>query len=329
MKNISGLILRGPGKLEFSKNLEELFKFTPEKGQLLVQVKYAPMNPSDFFFTKNYYYDKKPFPCIPGFEGLGVVADAGDDDLKHLVGKPCAFLAFGQGAGSYASHTLTSVKHTVILDSMPNPDTFEFLVNPITALGLLEEAHKIKAKSFIQTGASTSVGKLVLYFNSKLNKLDSINIVRDIKHRQELQALGGSVVLDSNDKDFDAMLDKTISGHQPTAVFDCVAGKFGGQLFNKLPHHSIQWVYGALDRKPLEAIDPSQLIFTSKELRGFHLVHNFLKFKELALFHRELNDVVREFKQAPGTKVFDLDHFEEAVKYFPNKKEKLLFRCSP
>lgn len=328
MKNVSGLILRGPGKLEFSKNLEELFKFVPEKGQLLVQVKYAPMNPSDFYFTKNFYYDKKPFPCIPGFEGFGVVADAGDEDKKHLIGKPCAFLAFGQGSGAYASHTLTALKHTIILDALPNPESFEFVVNPITAIGLLEEAHKINAKAFVQNGASTSVGKLILYFNAKQRKMDSINIVRDIKHRQELQALGGGVVLSSSDSDYEAMLDKAISGHQPTAFFDCVAGKAGGLLFNKLPHHSIQWVYGALDRKPVESIDPSQLIFTSKEIRGFHLAHNFLKFKDLAQFHQQINDVARDFKQTPGMKTFDLEHFEEAVNYFPNKKEKLLFRCS-
>jgi NADPH:quinone reductase-like Zn-dependent oxidoreductase len=328
MKNIYGLILRGPGKMEFSKNLEELFNFTPEKGQLLVQVKFAPMNPSDFYFYKNVYYDKKPFPCIPGFEGFGIVADVGDDNQKHLIGKPCVFLAFGPGSGAYASHTLTALRNTVILDTLPNPDHFEFLVNPVTAIGLLEEAQKINAKSFIQTGASTSVGKLILYFNSKGSKMDSINIVRDIKHRQELLALGASAVLDSSDKEFNPVLEKLISGHQPTAVFDAVAGKFGASLFNKLPRNAIQWVYGALELRTMDGIDPAEFIFTGKQMRGFHIIHNFLRYKDLGQFHKEINDVANNFKQAPGTKVFDIEHFEEALKYFPHKKEKLLFRCS-
>lgn len=328
MKGIQGLVQRGPGKVEFVKNLEELFNFKPEKGQLLVNVRYAPMNPSDFYFFKNVYYDKKPFPCIPGFEGVGVVADAGDDAHKHLVGKPCVFITLSPDFGSYATHTITSVKNTVILDVLPNQEHFEFLINPITALGLLEEAQKHGAKAFVQNGASTSVGKLVLFFNQRRYKLDSVNIVRNMKHREELMKLGAGVVLDSSSSDFWPQIEKVIQSYQTTAAFDCQCGKSGGQLFNLLPHHSIQWVYGILDLKPMEGIDGSQLIFTSKQIRGFHLVHNFLKFKDLGLFHQEINDVAKHFQQAPGVKVFDVEHFQDAFKYFPSKKEKLLFRLS-
>ena len=189
MKNISGLILTGPKKIEFKESLECLFQLTLSPGQVLVQLKYAPINPSDFLFFIGVYTDKKPFPCVPGFEGFGVVLEVCCPENKNLIGQPCAVLALESSTGTYASQIVCNLNQTVILDAMPDPAHFEFLINPVTAIGLLQKTTEAKTDAFIQNGGSTSVAKLIDFFNKK-TKLPNISIVRNDKHKEELASLG-------------------------------------------------------------------------------------------------------------------------------------------
>ena len=204
---------------------------------------------------------------------------------------------------------------------------FEFLINPITAIGLLEEAKKNQSNTFIQNGASSSVGKLVLYYNKKY-KLNSINIIRTEKHRPTLMDLGATVVLNQSDPSYPSELKQNIKQYKPTSAFDCLAGDATSDLFNLLPHYSKQYVYGSLELKGISKINPTELIFTNKELKGFHLVHSFLKGSDLRKYSQEINEVSKEFKQGIGIKVFDLENFKEALEYYPSRHEKVLFKCS-
>lgn len=328
IKNIRGLVFHGKGKIEFSKNIEDIVKFTVNPDQLLIQVKYAPMNPSDYLFYLDLYADKKPLPAIPGFEGYGIVTQAGKPENEHFIGKFVSFLAFDKSVGSYCSHVACSTKSVVVLEKEPNPQTFEFLVNPLTAIGLLDKAKQHGSHAIVQNGASSSMGKLILFFNSKINQ-PSINIVRNAKHFDELKSLGATEVLDSTDPHFNQNLIEVIKKYTPTSAFDCVGGKMTGQLLKALPHASIQHVYGALEMKPCEGITPLDLIFTKKELKGFHLMKNFMnEDTQLSTYEKEINQLTNEFKQLQGVKIFELEQFEEALKYYPTKNEKILFKCS-
>jgi len=45
----------------------------PGPGQVLVQMRAAPINPSDMMFVQGLYGFTKPAPVVAGFEGAGVV----------------------------------------------------------------------------------------------------------------------------------------------------------------------------------------------------------------------------------------------------------------
>jgi len=49
--------------------IEQLSMPTPGKDEVLLKMLYSPINPSDMYFVKGIYGDKKPLPIIPGFEG--------------------------------------------------------------------------------------------------------------------------------------------------------------------------------------------------------------------------------------------------------------------
>jgi len=45
----------------------------PSEGQVQIKMEAAPCNPSDIAFLRGGYNVVKPLPCIPGFEGCGII----------------------------------------------------------------------------------------------------------------------------------------------------------------------------------------------------------------------------------------------------------------
>lgn len=97
---MKALVLHGPNDLRF----EELPK--PEnlqKGQVLVKMAYAPINPSDLAFLTGNYGIKKEYPVVPGLEGSGtVVSSGGGLYANYLKGKNVACVA-GNQHGTWAN----------------------------------------------------------------------------------------------------------------------------------------------------------------------------------------------------------------------------------
>ena len=54
---------------------------TPGKGEVLIKVEAAPLNPSDLYCMKGFYDDfdvfKFNYPTVPGWEGAGTVVASG------------------------------------------------------------------------------------------------------------------------------------------------------------------------------------------------------------------------------------------------------------
>lgn len=57
----------------------------PKDGEVLIRVESTPINPSDLLFLKGIYPTDKPLPCVPGFEGSGVVVASGGTYIILLM----------------------------------------------------------------------------------------------------------------------------------------------------------------------------------------------------------------------------------------------------
>jgi NADPH:quinone reductase len=67
------IVLHGPENFK----LENLALPKLRKGEVLVKMAFAPINPSDLAFLTGNYGLKKPFPVVPGLEGSGTVVASG------------------------------------------------------------------------------------------------------------------------------------------------------------------------------------------------------------------------------------------------------------
>src|SRR5262245_17298040 len=81
----SGTVLEA---MEPYVTLGEVLVPAPKPTQLLIKVSLAPVNPSDVMFLKGMYGQPRQKGQPAGFEGVGIVAAAGDETLaENFIGK--------------------------------------------------------------------------------------------------------------------------------------------------------------------------------------------------------------------------------------------------
>lgn len=114
-------------------------------GEVLIKMKYAPINPSDVFYLKGVYGIRKPLPTTGGFEGCGIVEDA---THHELIGKKVSCWAEDSyNYGTWADYFLTLEKNIIVFDPVTEKiEDSEFskycspFINPFTAVSFLDIA---------------------------------------------------------------------------------------------------------------------------------------------------------------------------------------------
>ncbi|MDZ7743615.1 MAG: alcohol dehydrogenase catalytic domain-containing protein [Bacteroidota bacterium] len=89
---------------------------------MLVKMEAAPINPSDIAFMQGGYNIKKTTPCVPGFEGTGVVVKAGDDtEARQLLAKKVSCFSQQDADGTWAEYFITRAQDCIPLNEhMPS-----------------------------------------------------------------------------------------------------------------------------------------------------------------------------------------------------------------
>lgn len=243
----------------------------PGRGEVLVRVAAAPVNPSDLMFLRGMYGVRKKLPVVPGFEGGGEVVAAGGGLLaRWLVGRKVACAARPDADGTWAEYMVTPARLCIPLRKEVTVEQgAAMIVNPFSAWALVESARKAGARAIAQTAAASALGRMVERLAARRG-LPLINIVRREEQVEFLKSSGATHVLNSTTDDFEERLKKWCCGLNVTVAFDAVAGKMTGQLLRSMPRGGRVIVYGALSMEACE-VDPRTLIFERKRVEGFWL----------------------------------------------------------
>ena len=139
--SMKGLVLK---KFDEGLAIEELEVPKPAKGEVLVKIDSAPINPSDWAFLRGLYASPKKLPIVAGFEGSGIVMATGNDFFsRRLLGKKVACFAPPTGNGTWAEYTLTQAATAIPLKkNLSLEQGSMLLVNPLSVIAMISIAKK-------------------------------------------------------------------------------------------------------------------------------------------------------------------------------------------
>lgn len=242
---------------------------TPASDQLLVKVSASPVNPSDLYFTSGTYAIRSQPPFIPGFEGSGLVVAAGaSPSAQELLGKRVAFMA--AGSGTWAEFALAGAQVAVPLpDSISDDQGAMLLINPLTALALMDQARRAGARAVIQTAAASTVGRMILRLEQRWS-LPVIHLVRRPEQVDLLRHLGAEHVISTSGADWESQLQVLAKRLDARFAFDAVAGPVGTAVLRAMPRGGRLTIYGRLEPAGFSP-EPAQFLFQSKVVDGFWL----------------------------------------------------------
>ena len=232
------------GLLELTVHTSDIPK--PVKGEVVVQIEAAPINPSDvavLFGMSNMITpaligttaDPKPLVYPPailshfkrrigkslpsGNEGSGTVIDAGEG-AEHLKGKVVALF----GANCFAKYRCVPAQACIVMNEGTTAlDAAASCVNPYTVLAMVETMKLEGHTAIINTAAASNLGQMLVKV-CKSDGVPLINIVRRQEQVDLLKSIGADYVVNSSEESFKKDLIQAISETGATLAFECIGG---------------------------------------------------------------------------------------------------------
>ena len=310
--------------------IEELPVPVPGRGQVLVRMTAAPINPSDLAMLRNRYLPR-PYPFTPGLEGSGVVVLSGGGIMPWLrKGSRVACSPDPGGDGTWARYMCTSAMRVFPLHpEVPLEKGSMMLVNPLTALAFVHLAREGNHRAMVNNAAAGALGRMLIRLTAS-SGVSLINIVRRDSQVEALGMAGAKYVLNSSDPGFEERLKERMAALGVSLVLDAVGGAHATRLLQLAPDGATLVAYARLSGEELR-IDPSELIVRKKQVTGFQL-GNWLDTKstffKLILMNR-VKGLLRGTLETEIRRRMPLEQVEEAIRLYTENMSagKILLKC--
>ena len=237
---------------------------TPAPGEVIVKLRAAPINPADLNQIEGKYPVRAELPATPGFEGAGIVVDAGAD-VKDLTSG--ALVILPHNVGTWRDAVAAKAGELVVVPGDIKPVHAAMLkINPMTAWRLLHDYVELaRGDWLIQNAANSAAGRAVIQIAHQLG-YKTVNVVRRSELVDELRAEGGNIVLVDSENLRREVADSI--GAPPIRLgLNAVGGESALRLANCLAPGSTLVTYGAMSLQPLK-IPNGLLIFKDLRFRG-------------------------------------------------------------
>ncbi|HWB81683.1 MAG TPA: zinc-binding dehydrogenase [Nannocystaceae bacterium] len=257
-------LVRIPGGVE----LVERPRPTPQRGEVLVRIEAAPINPNDLLHLEERYEVQRPLGAVCGFEGSGTVIEAGGGMMaRWLVGRRVA-LASTLGDGTWAEYACAPMLQCAPLGKGVDVRQGSMLLtNPMTATVLLDLARRGGHRAIVQNAAAGALGKMIVRACARRG-IPLVNVVRRAEQAAMLRELGAQHVVVSSDADAATQLRELCHRLDVTFALDAIAGDATGELAAALPKHATLVVYGMLSGAPC-TLSADALVFGRLRVEGF------------------------------------------------------------
>jgi len=291
----------------------------PGKGEVLVKMCAAPINPSDLAKIREIPADEIA-DFIPGNEGCGTVVAAGNGILPRIfLGKRVACSAKYTTSGTWAEYMVTPAGSCFPMGkSISDEQAAMTIVNPMTALAFLDIARKNHHKAVVNTAAAGALGRMIAVLFAK-HHIKVLNIVRNLESLKAIEKHENSFGFNSADPDFSINFKEWCEKNNATLMLDAVGGKLVNRVLTLLPPNSTILLYGNLSQEKIEFL-PTQLLRENKKIIGFFLGHwvheNGLTKTIINLM--KANAWLKNGLETKVQAVLNLENIQQAVELYEN-----------
>ncbi len=245
----------------------------PGAGEIVVDMEFSPINPSDLVLIRGLYGVKPNLPAPVGAEGVARVAKIGSGVTGIKEGDR---VLFPRGASTWLTRAKVKADGLFALPANADPQQLSMLmVNPPTAYLMLTEYVALKKGDWvIQSAGNSAVGRAVIAIAKKMG-IHTVSVVRRPELIEQLRKLGADVVLvegpdlakrvrEATDKARIMLALDSVGGPGLMPLNDCLAN--GGTLV----------AYGVMSGGPGPFFTAPN-IFRDLTLKGFWLLNWFNK----------------------------------------------------
>jgi NADPH:quinone reductase len=209
----------------------------PGDHEVVVDVRYAALNPADRYLAEGQYPARPIFPHILGRDGLGVVSRVGPGVTRWNEGDRALILRSEVGvtrAGTFAEKVAVPVASLApVPEDWSEPQSAGAALVYLTAYQALTQWGSLPPRSNILiTGASGGVGVASIQLAAALGH-NVVSLSRGTAKRDALKKLGSAAVFDPNDAKWRQRV-KDFLANKTHAKVDLAIDNIGGALFGDL-----------------------------------------------------------------------------------------------
>lgn len=226
---------------------------------------------------RGLYNVKLNYPYTPGWEGSGTVVQAGENpQAQALIGKRVAFMksqelnTYNDG-GSFAEYARTNWSQAFpVSDDLSFDDVASFVVNPMTAVCMVERLKQLRSKCVIITAAASQIGRMLIKLCQRA-QINTICTVRRAEQVKILEDLGVKAIINTSLPDYKRIFAETAAKLKPSSCLECISGDTTGEMLEYMGFKSTLILYGLLSDQPAGNIKTIPFIGKAQTIESFLL----------------------------------------------------------
>jgi NADPH:quinone reductase-like Zn-dependent oxidoreductase len=213
------LARKGSSSRAFEKREIELPPL--KENELLVKVEAFGLNFADVMARLGLYREAPAFPCVVGYEVVGIIQDVGSSVDKDLLGKRVvAFCRFG----GYARLAITNDKAIALIDDMDSEQALALCTQGVTAYYMTNYLAPLKAgENVLVHAAAGGVGSILIQL-AKLKGAKVYAKIGNINKSALVKALGADEVVCYSEAPYELQLKRILGESRLNVSYNPVGG---------------------------------------------------------------------------------------------------------
>lgn len=237
----------------------------PKKGEAVVKLVKAVVNPSDLGMIGGSYGRLRQLPAIAGREGVGEVVALGPDTESPRIG---TLVRLPSEPGAWTQYQIANADDLLQIPAGIDTDAAAMaFINPPTALCVLSEFENVKKGDWlIQNGAGSALGIFMIQICAARG-IKTVNMLRNAeKKRSMLEGYGADIVVD--EAEFNPKVIKEATAGQIKLGLNQIGGNSVSNIIKAVGDSATVVTIGGMTGEPIRF--PTRfLIFNDLRLRGF------------------------------------------------------------